>query len=103
MLNLIKLSVGTRDVAGLRGFQQRRLRDEARLYHRTRMFPRRVGELLDGGSIYWVIGGFVGIAMPLLPRVGLGVAAAVLTAWAFFVLASRPHRPRPAPTPTKKL
>ncbi len=37
----------------------------------------------------WVIGGFVGIAMPLNPRLGLGVAAAVLTAWLVLVLASQ--------------
>ncbi len=42
----------------------------------------------------WVIGGFVGIAMPLNPRLGLGVAAAVLTGWLVLVLvARRPTRP----------
>ena len=36
-----------------------------------------------------MIGGFVGIALPLdPPRLGLGVAVAVLTAWTVFVLAS---------------
>jgi len=39
-------------------------------------------------QLAWVIGGFVGIAMPLLPRVGLGTAAAVVGAWAAFVLLS---------------
>ena len=43
----------------------------------------------------WVIGGFVGIAMPLIPRLGLGVAAAVLGAWLVLVVAAR--RPRRAP------
>jgi len=43
-------------------------------------------------QLAWVIGGFVGIALPLDPaRLGLGVAVAVLTAWAVFVLASRPR------------
>ncbi len=41
-------------------------------------------------QLAWVIGGFVGIAMPLLPRLGLGVATAVLAAWLLFVLATRP-------------
>jgi hypothetical protein len=50
-------------------------------------------------QLAWVIGGFVGIALPLYPRLGLGVAAAVLGAWTFFVLASRPRRGRPAPEP----
>lgn len=41
-------------------------------------------------QLAWVIGGFVGIAMPLdPPRLGLSVAAAVLTAWAVYVLGSR--------------
>ena len=40
-------------------------------------------------QLAWVIGGFVGIAMPLQPRLGLIVAAVVLLAWSAFVLASR--------------
>jgi MFS family permease len=44
-------------------------------------------------QLAWVLGGFVGIALPLEPaRLGLGVAVAVLTAWAVFVLVSRPRR-----------
>ncbi|MCL2541757.1 MAG: MFS transporter [Nocardioidaceae bacterium] len=34
----------------------------------------------------WVLGGFVGIAMPWWPRFGLGAAAAVLLAWAVFTV-----------------
>jgi MFS family permease len=37
-------------------------------------------------QLAWVIGGFVGIALPLIPRLGLGVAAGVLAAWAAVVL-----------------
>jgi hypothetical protein len=37
-----------------------------------------------------VIGGFLGIAMPLMPRLGLGVAAGVLAAWFAFVMLTRP-------------
>jgi len=49
-------------------------------------------------QLAWVIGGFVGIALPLEPaRLGLGVAVAVLTAWAVFVLASRPRKTVAAP------
>ena len=41
----------------------------------------------------WVIGGFVGIVMPLHPRLGLGVAAGVLGAWLVLVIgASRSAR-----------
>lgn len=47
-------------------------------------------------QLAWVIGGFVGIAMPLMPQLGLGIAAAVLGAWAAFVLVSRPGSTAPA-------
>ncbi|WP_239456542.1 MFS transporter [Nocardioides solisilvae] len=49
-------------------------------------------------QLAWVIGGFVGIALPLMPRLGLGVAAAVLAAWALFVLVSRSGAGRPRAT-----
>jgi hypothetical protein len=46
-------------------------------------------------QLAWVIGGFVGIAIPLdPPRLGLLVAFAVLMAWSLFVAANRPG-PRP--------
>jgi MFS family permease len=48
-------------------------------------------------QLAWVIGGFVGIVMPLMPQLGLGIAAGVLGVWATFVLISRPGRPSPAP------
>jgi len=46
-------------------------------------------------QLAWVTGGFVGIAMPLQPRLGLIVAAVVLVAWSLFVLANV-ARPTPA-------
>jgi len=57
-LHLIKLSVGTDDVPDLAAWQQGRGRGPDGLpRHVTRMWPRREAELLDGGSIYWVIRG----------------------------------------------
>jgi MFS family permease len=37
-------------------------------------------------QLSWVIGGFIGIAMPLVPRAGLGVAAAILLAVSLVVV-----------------
>lgn len=37
----------------------------------------------------WVIGGFIGIALPLIPRLGLSILAALMLGWAVVVLASR--------------
>ena len=58
-LHLIKLSVGTEDLEDMRRWQAARLRTSGRLFHRTRMMPRRRDELLAGGSIYWVVRGQV--------------------------------------------
>lgn len=40
-------------------------------------------------QLSWVIGGFLGIALPLIPRLGLGVLFGVLAAWTVFVLRAR--------------
>jgi hypothetical protein len=70
-LNLIKLCVGVERVEQLREWQQMRLREkraageEPELRHTTRMTPRRKDELLDGGSLYWVIKGIVRVRQPL--------------------------------------
>ena len=64
---------------------------------RSGSLARRLPGLADTTlQLAWVIGGFVGIALPLHARLGLGVACAVLTAWAVYVLSSRP-RPGSAP------
>ncbi|MGR3483870.1 MAG: DUF1489 family protein [Paracoccaceae bacterium] len=58
-VNLLKLSVGTASVAGLAKWQRsKRARGpDGAPRHVTRMWPRREAEILDGGSIYWVIKG----------------------------------------------
>ncbi len=59
-LHLIKLSVGTDDVADLANWQSGPGRGHDGLpRHVTRMWPKREAELLDGGSIYWTIKGVV--------------------------------------------
>ena len=50
-------------------------------------------------QLAWVIGGFVGIAMPLIPHLGLAVACAVLASWTVFVLGSGPVQRRRTTVP----
>lgn len=66
VLHLIKLSVGPKEVAELAALQARRAGLDPPLRHQTRMFPKRAAELVDGGSIYWVIAGFVRVRQRLL-------------------------------------
>jgi len=54
-LHLIKLSVGATCLDDLRDWQSRHALARPPLRHSTRNFPRRKAEILDGGSIYWVI------------------------------------------------
>jgi len=68
-LHLIKLSVGSESVESLESWQAQRLAASGDLWHDTRMIPRRRAELLDGGSIYWVIKGFVQARQPLVDLV----------------------------------
>jgi hypothetical protein len=57
MLHLTKLAVGVRDIDHLRELQAERSQTNPPLRHRTRAFPRRHQEVIDGGSMYWVING----------------------------------------------
>lgn len=64
-LHIIKLCVGVESVEELDEWYQDEVRAAAarglsyERIHVTRMFPRRVDEVLDGGSLYWVIKGVV--------------------------------------------
>jgi hypothetical protein len=57
MLHLTKLAVGVRDIEHLRELQVERAMRSPPLRHRTRSFPRHHQEVVDGGSMYWVING----------------------------------------------
>jgi hypothetical protein len=65
-LHLIKLAVGIDDVAHLRKVQKERRRERGRYVFYTRHMPRRRDEILDGGSIYWVIKGYVRVRERIL-------------------------------------
>jgi hypothetical protein len=72
-LHLIKLCVGCESIEDLAGWQAERLKQRRRagekkpqLFHRTFQTPKRREELLDGGSLYWVIKGLIQVRQPLL-------------------------------------
>ena len=56
-VHLKKLSVGSQSLETLRVWQALRLSETGRLIHVTRNRPRRAEEILNGGSIYWIIRG----------------------------------------------
>jgi len=71
-LHLIKLCVGAESLEDLAQWQARRLAElkkrarKPELVHVTRQTPRRAEELLDGGSLYWVIRGSIAVRQRLV-------------------------------------
>lgn len=63
-LHLVKLCVGVDSVAELVAWNAQHESGEGG--HTTRMTPRRGDELLDGGSLYWVIRGQIACRQRLL-------------------------------------
>ena len=71
-LHLIKLCVGCESIEDLASWQAERLKQRRKagerrpqLFHRTFQTPKRRDDLLDGGSLYWVIKGLVQVRQPL--------------------------------------
>jgi hypothetical protein len=102
-LHLIKLAVGCESVKDLTGRTADRMKIAKQQglprqhIHVTRMVPKRDAELLDGGSIYWVIRGEIAareklIAIePFRDRDGIGRCRLVMQPKVFAV-APRPMR-----------
>jgi hypothetical protein len=89
-LHLMKLAVGCDSVADLTGWIKQRIKqkkargEKPEHIHTTRMVPKRMDELLDGGSLYWVIRGHIAcreelIAIrPFVDKDGVGRCRLVL-------------------------
>ncbi|WP_420961987.1 DUF1489 family protein [Brucella sp. IR073] len=62
-LHIVKLCVGCDSIEDLAAWIDFRLEEKRAAgelpeqFHTTRMVPKRIDELLDGGSLYWVIKG----------------------------------------------
>ncbi|MEO3999785.1 DUF1489 family protein [Mesorhizobium sp. CAU 1732] len=71
-LNILKLCVGCESVEDLEDWiaikldEKRRAGAPVEHFHTTRMAPKRVEELIDGGSLYWIIKGGVQCRQTLL-------------------------------------
>ncbi len=64
-INLVKLCVGVHNITELENYRfdqserARALGEDDLTTHVTRMWPKRVEEILNGGSLYWVIKGVI--------------------------------------------
>src|SRR5271155_5597112 len=90
-LHLIKLAVGCDSVRDLEDWIKQKLKEKRQRgekkperIHTTRMVPKRAAELIDGGSLYWVIRGEmmcrerILAVRPFVDKDGVGRCALVL-------------------------
>ena len=70
-LHLIKLCVGCDSVEELRAWRAERDRRGVPPIVPTRQTPKRAAELLEGGSLYWVIKGVILVRQPIVKIVTL--------------------------------
>jgi hypothetical protein len=102
-LHLIKLCVGVDSLEDLARWQKGRIaelkkkRKPLELTHATRQTPKRADELLDGGSLYWVIKGQIAARQKLValrPVTRNGVPhCAIVYEPKLIATARRSHRP----------
>ena len=105
-LHLVKLAVGCGSLKELKGWVAERIQAARKNgqpphhIHVTRMVPKRVDELLAGGSLYWVIRGEIAareriVAIePFRDRDGIGRCRLVLQPKVIAVLCDRCARSR---------
>ncbi len=102
-LHLIKLCVGADSVRDLEDWIKQKLKEKRKRgekpehIHRTRMVPKRAGELTAGGSLFWVIRGeimcrqLIRDVRPFRDKDGVGRCGIVLDRKVVLV-APRPYR-----------
>ena len=102
-LHLIKLCVGCDSVADLEDWIKQKLKEKKKRgqkpehIHTTRMVPKRADELIDGGSLYWVVRGQImcrekiADIRPFVDKEGVGRCRVVLVPKVILV-EPRPYR-----------
>jgi hypothetical protein len=68
-LHLKKLSVGSENIKTLAAWHDELAQRQGRIMHVTRSFPKRADAILDGGSMYWIIKGWMCARQPIIDLV----------------------------------
>lgn len=102
-VHLIKLCVGIEHIDDLRDWHRQRQQVAEQCgepflpRHLTRNTPRRAAEILDGGSLYWIIKGFIQARQPVVAlepvvRADGQKACAIVMLPELVEVTQRPHR-----------
>lgn len=100
-LHLVKLCVGAESIQDLedwiaeRAGAAKKRGEDYEQAHVTRMTPKRGDEILDGGSLYWVIKGQIAARQSILDLRGLVDSQGVSRCAIVLEPNVRPVRPRP--------
>lgn len=97
-IHLIKLAVGAESIDTMRAYQAARLEKHGEVFHLTRSTPVRAAELLDGGSLYWIVKGVLTARQRLLDIVAVepdeeGRGCKLVLDPELVEVERRPHRP----------
>lgn len=65
-LHIVKLCVGVSNLEEFEAWRLAEKRARRKMDHVTRMWPKRADEVLNGGSIYWVIRSMILVRQPIL-------------------------------------
>jgi hypothetical protein len=97
-LHMLKIAAGVGDLAGLKELQKERKKERGVYAFYTRNMPKRQEEILDGGSVYWVVKGQIQARQKIKgfrPIVNRRGRPAVLVSFEAKLTPTdwRPHRP----------
>jgi len=100
-VHILKLCVGVESIdhlTDIRKGREQMLPDGTPYnYHITRFRPKRAAEILDGGSIYWVIKGFIQLRQRIIAldriETDTGVKCKIIMDTALIRTESQPRRP----------
>ena len=65
-MNIVKLAVGINSVKDLKSRQEVKRKQYGNNTHITRLFPKKYSELINSGSMYWVINGFISVRQKII-------------------------------------
>lgn len=65
-IHLLKWAAGIDSPDHLKRVHAERQKAFGKIFTRTRMVPKRAAEMLDGGSLFWVIKGTIAVRQPIL-------------------------------------